>query len=288
MIEPRLSTVAVDGGGMTVAEWGDPAAPPVLAIHGITASHLAWTRVAEALPDRRVVAPDLRGRGRSAGLPGPFGMARHAADLVRLLDGLGLDRVPLVGHSMGAFVATATAALAPERVTGAALVDGGIPFPSPADGDVEGAVRASLGPALARLTMTFPDRDAYRAFWAQTPALGALVDDEAVRAYIDYDLVGDPPHPATAPAAAAQDSLEFYGDIPARALDTARVPLELLWAPRGLQDETPGLYTEERLADAVSRWPRLRTRFVDDVNHYTIVMTPRGAAAVAEAVGRAE
>jgi lipase len=281
MIEPRIGTVAVDGGELTYGEWGDPAAPPVLATHGITASHLAWSRVAQALPEHRLIAPDLRGRGRSNGLPGPYGMATHAADMVRLLDGLGIDRVRLVGHSMGAFVAAATAARLGDRATGVVLVDGGIPFVLPAGVDLQAAITANLGPALARLSMTFADRDAYRAFWAQTPALGPLIDDEAVLAYIDYDLVGDPPHSATAPDAVAQDSLEFYGDEPAAALAAITAPVRMLWVPRGLQDETPGLYTEALLAPWTDR---VATRFVDGFNHYTIVMTPAGAAEVARAI----
>jgi pimeloyl-ACP methyl ester carboxylesterase len=267
---------------MTIGEWGDPAAPPLLATHGITASHVAWVRVAEALPDRRIIAPDVRGRGRSNALPGPYGMATHAADMVRLLDELGIDRVQLVGHSMGAFIAAATAARIGERATGVVLVDGGIPFPPPPGGDVQAAITASLGPVLSRLSMTFPDREAYRAFWAETPGLGPLVDDEAVRAYIDYDLVGDPLHSATAPEAAAQDSVEFYGDGPAAALDAVAAPTTMLWAPRDLQNRAPGLYTEETLGR--DRWPRIETRFVDGFNHYTIVMTKAGAAEVARAV----
>jgi len=284
MIEPRVSTVAVDGGEMTIGEWGDPAAPPVLATHGITASHLAWLRVAEALPDRRVIAPDLRGRGGSNGLPGPYGMATHAADMVRLLEGLGIDRVQLVGHSMGAFIAAATAARLGDRATGVVLVDGGIPFVLPPGVDLQDAITASLGPVIARLSMTFPDRAAYHDFWRRTPALGPLVDDEAVRAYIDYDLVGDPLHSASAPDAVAQDSREFYGDEAGAALDAITAPTAMLWVPRDLQDVEPGLYTAEAIATADERWPAIRTRFVDGFNHYTIVMTPAGAAEVARAV----
>ena len=284
MIEPRVSTVAVAGGDMTFGEWGDPAAPPVLATHGITASHLAWLRVAEALPDRRLIAPDLRGRGRSTGLPGPYGMATHAADMVRLLDELGIDRVELLGHSMGAFIAAATAARLGDRATGVVLVDGGIPFVLPEGVELQAAITASLGPVIARLSMTFPDRAAYHAFWAQTPALGPLVDDEAVRAYIDYDLVGDPLHSASVPDAVAQDSVEFYGDEAAAALSAIVAPITMLWAPRDLQDQPPGLYTAEAIATARERWPAIRTRFVDGFNHYTIVMTRAGAAEVAQAV----
>lgn len=110
---PRLRTVEVDGGPMTVGEWGPEDGTPVLAVHGITASLAGWWLLAAALPEVRLVAPDLRGRGRSNVLPGPYGLDRHAADLEQLLDGLGLDRVVVVGHSMGAFVGVRLVGLGP-------------------------------------------------------------------------------------------------------------------------------------------------------------------------------
>ncbi|WP_284254177.1 alpha/beta fold hydrolase [Pseudolysinimonas kribbensis] len=282
----RTRTVTVDGGELTVGEWGDPGALPLIAIHGITSSHLAWAHVAAALPERRVIAPDLRGRGRSNELPGPYGMPRHAADLLRLLDDLGLERAQLTGHSMGAFVAAATAALAPDRVSSVVLVDGGLPLRDPPGGDVEAAVRASLGPALERLSMTFADSAAYRAFWAAHPAFGGEFDAEML-AYIDYDLVGDPPHPSSKADAVAQDSVQFYGDPPAQTIDAIRAPMRLLWAPRGLLNETPGMYTGTELARWRERWPAIAMREVDDVNHYTILMSARGAAEVAAEVRQA-
>jgi len=88
----RIHDVPVEGGFLRVGEWGpvDQVAPTVIAVHGITGSHLAWAWIAEAMPEVRVIAPDLRGRGRSAGLPGPYGMARHAADLEAVIDALDL------------------------------------------------------------------------------------------------------------------------------------------------------------------------------------------------------
>src|SRR5680860_1906273 len=79
------SDVAVDGGLLRVAVWepGGPAqgpVPTVLAIHGITANHLCWPLLAQALPDVRIVAPDLRGRGRSNALPGPYGCLLYTSD----------------------------------------------------------------------------------------------------------------------------------------------------------------------------------------------------------------
>src|ERR1700761_8876745 len=102
--------VPVAGGSLRVAVWpGD--GPTVVVPHGITGNLLSWKMVADELAGRvRLVAPDLRGRAGSAGLPGPYGMAAHAADMVAIADHLGLERVALAGHSMGGFVATETAA----------------------------------------------------------------------------------------------------------------------------------------------------------------------------------
>ena len=50
------------------------------------------------MPQVRLIAPALRGRGSSAGLPGPFGMVRHAADLEAVIEALELPRATVVGH----------------------------------------------------------------------------------------------------------------------------------------------------------------------------------------------
>ena len=98
-------TVPVAGGRLTVARAGPDvrrAESVVVAVHGITASHMAWQAVARALLADAgicVLAPDLRGRGRSAGLPGPHGVAAHVADLLALLDRELAKRRHIAGES---------------------------------------------------------------------------------------------------------------------------------------------------------------------------------------------
>src|ERR1700742_2622937 len=87
---PQAFEVEVAGGKLNVARSGPPpaeAAGVVIAAHGLTPGLMTWRTLARRLDDRIcLLAPDLRGRGRSANLPGPYGMAAHVADLVAMLD----------------------------------------------------------------------------------------------------------------------------------------------------------------------------------------------------------
>jgi pimeloyl-ACP methyl ester carboxylesterase len=258
----------------------------VLAVHGTTASHRAFTALARRLSDRRVVAPDLRGRGRSAGLPAPYGLRRHAEDLERALDALGVESAPVVGHSLGAFVAVALADRIPGRVERLVLVDGGIPLARPEGVPLDEHLAAVLGPAAARLRQTFADRAAYHALWRAHPALAGSWGPD-LEDYVDYDLVGEPPalRSATVERAVLEDGAELYG--PAwylAALRGLRMPVSVLRAPRDLLDREGGLYPPGAL-DATARLvPQCELVEVLDVNHYTILFDGPGLDAVATAV----
>jgi lipase len=281
--EPRMIPVA--GGSLAVGDTGGDG-PAVIAAHGITGSHVSWATVARALSGFRILAPDLRGRGRSRDLPGPWGMRQHAEDLERVLDAAGVDRAIALGHSMGGFVAVALADRAPDRVRSVVLVDGGLPLERPAGISDEDLPAAVLGPAAQRLGMTFPDRATYHAFWDAHPAFAGSWTDDA-RAYIDYDLTerDGALRPSSVVEAVGQDGLELYGPSwYVDALRGLRMPVAVLRAPLGLLAEPPGLYPPGRLDAAVSLVPQLRVVEVPDVNHYTILLGDDGAEAVATAV----
>ncbi len=287
----RTVEVAVRGGTLHTAQWGpeDPDAPTILAVHGVTASHKAWPYLVEALPEVRIIAPDLRGRGRSNALPGPYGMPTHAADLAAVLAELAPAPVVVVGHSMGAFASLVLANRFPEHVRSLVLVDGGLPLQVPAGLSDEEIVAAVLGPAAERLSATFPSREVYRNFWRQHPAFSADWGP-LVEAYVDYDLTGEEPElrPATRYQAMAEDSAELHrGASLLKALDELMVDTQVLRAPRGLLNEPAGLYAPGYLEDWAAKLPTLRVREVPDVNHYTIVMGAAGAGAVAESVREA-
>ena len=302
---PRDIRVPVAGGDLRVAVWEpDPVAvraegetnavraegetkrpdpPTALLVHGVTASHLAWSFVADELPGARLIAPDLRGRGRSRDV-GPSGMAAHAADLAAVLDSLGIERTLVVGHSMGAFVAVVFAYLYPERVTRLILVDGGLPLDVPAGLDADELVSHILGPTAARLSMRFSDLEEYLDFWRAHPAFQRDWSPQ-LEAYLAYDLVPDGTgalRPATSYRAVAQDTVDMNTTavIPG-ALAGLRHPAHFVSVPRGLRDEAPGLYAASRLPGLFAQYPSVTHERWDEFNHYTIVMTPAGAARVA-------
>ncbi|GAA3744086.1 alpha/beta hydrolase [Salinactinospora qingdaonensis] len=286
---PVELSVPVHGGGLTALRWdgGEAAAAalPVLAVHGITANALSFGAVAAHLSARAtVIAPDLRGRGASHELPGPYGLGSHVEDLVALLDHLGIDRAVLAGHSMGAFVACLAAVRHPDRFAAAVLIDGGYGLPAPPGADVDHL----LGPAMARLHMEFPDRDAYRDFWCRHPAFTSPLDP-AVEAYTQRDLVGREPHLRSSCSleAVRTDGADFLTDPEVLgAVHRLPCPALLLWAGRGLLDETPGLYTEQRLAALAGTG--VRTESFGDDNHYSILFGASAAALAERIAGEAQ
>ena len=286
--------VDVEGGTLHVARAG-PAPPDadavVVAAHGITASHLGWRPVVRELLERRpevcVLAPDLRGRGKSASVGPPRGsLGAHATDMIAVLDAAGVDRAVMAGHSMGAYVAARAAVEAPDRVGAVVLVDGGLPVILPEGVAPDAALDAFLGPAIERLRMTFDSPDAYVEFWKQHPALDKGRWNEDLEDYVRYDL-GPDGRSVVAEDAVRADGAELMMDGTASgAASQVTAPVWLLRAPRGLLDEDPFIPLEALLAFREAQ-PAATVEEVQGVNHYTIVLgdgADRVAAALDDAV----
>ena len=116
----RHATLEANGARLHYARTGS--GPPLVLLHGWPEFWLTWEPVMARLADRfDLIAPDLRGFGDSPkpdeGPSDRAGPEVHAADLLALLDHLGLARVGLVSHDVGAYVAQAFARAHPERLT---------------------------------------------------------------------------------------------------------------------------------------------------------------------------
>ncbi len=294
----QRTTVPGRGGDLTVGRWGK-GPHIVVASHGITANHMSWGLVGQKLVDATdgeasLVAIDHRGRAGSAALPGPFGLDTHADDLLAVLDSLELDSAHLTGHSMGAFVVALAAERHTERVEQLVLVDGGLPFQIelPADMDTEQAVGAVIGPALARLDQRFQTEDDYVDFFVQHPAFQPPANQwwPAAEAYVRYDAVtvttdgGHIRSSVNKDAVIADGGAAITDPESSSAIERITNPSTLLWSPRGLLDQTPGLYPQTQITETAARLNHLHPHLVEDTNHYTILVGDQGADAVVAAL----
>ena len=156
--------------------------PTVLCLHGLTANHLSFAPMARPLARAgfRVLAPDLRGRGKSDKPAGPYGLDAHAEDTLAVMDALKLKKVILLGHSLGAGIALRAAANAPERFAGVVLMDGAGVLSFGAKLKILAAIR----PSLKRLGKTFPTPESYLRLFSDSPLFDELsADTEAALRY---------------------------------------------------------------------------------------------------------
>ncbi|HMJ37109.1 MAG TPA: alpha/beta hydrolase [Baekduia sp.] len=287
----RHFEVAVAGGALNVACAGrapDDSEAVVLAVHGVTASHMTWRTVARQLaarPGACLVAPDLRGRGRSATLPGPYGLATHMDDLTAVLDHVGVQRAVLVGHSMGAHLVARLSAEQPERAAGLVLLDGGLPCPAPVHESDAEPEDADLTPG--RTETPCASADDYLADWRAHPAFKDAWDDD-VDAYARYDMAHDGRAACCVvrDEAVMADSFDLLFDgVTSKAITRVRTPTRLLRAPRGPLDDDCPVIPREYLDEFAAGHPHLDVEHVPGTNHYTIVLgNSPGPARVATAI----
>lgn len=167
MIEHRFIEAA--GARFHVAIAGE--GPPLLLLHGWPEFWLSWEPVMQRLAGRfRLIAPDLRGFGQSDKPARDWGAADHAADMLAVLDALGVERAGIVGHDVGGAVIQSLARLAPERCSGLFLFD---------------FVHPGIGPALGT-----PDRltEIWYQSFNQLPVAVAMMEgnEPATRAYFSH------------------------------------------------------------------------------------------------------
>jgi pimeloyl-ACP methyl ester carboxylesterase len=114
--------VKANGAAFHVARLGQ--GRPLLLLHGWPEFWLTWEPVMKRLADRfTLIAPDLRGFGDSDKPDGPFAPEQHVADMLALIDALGLERAGVIGHDVGGAIMQPLARLAPDRISGLFFFD---------------------------------------------------------------------------------------------------------------------------------------------------------------------
>lgn len=285
------ASVPVDGGDLEVGVW--PAArddaPAVIAVHGGTSSHRIWHRVVDALAGRvRVIAPDYRGANGSESVGPPYGLLAHAEDVLRIADHFEVAEPILAGWSLGGFIAANAAERLGERVRGTVLIDGGLPLPLPDDFDPVAVHDTLIEPAMRRYRRQFETRGEHRDLWrahpaladatSWTPALVEAIDDELeevdgrLRFRVNLDSL-------------RFDVLDTLRAATRTAVTRLQRPTTFVWAERGLENEPVGYYPLA-MAQEWSARHGLRLALGHGLNHYTLMVSERGAELVADEIRR--
>lgn len=132
----KMLTLAIPGFSIACKIWGNPDKPTILALHGWLDNANSFAPLAPYLEnDFNFVAVDLPGHGHSSHLP--KGCHYHFFDgifiVIELINALKLDKVHLLGHSMGACLASLVGGVVPERFLSLCLIEGLGPFSHPAE-----------------------------------------------------------------------------------------------------------------------------------------------------------
>jgi lipase len=204
-----------------VHEWGDPAAPPLVCLHGVTGHGERFRRLAEERwgDEGRVLAFDLRGHGRSGWDP-PWTYSTHVADLAETTEALGLEEADWAGHSFGGRLVLELAAAHPRLVRRAVLLDPAI----------------QVSPHIARDSAAAELRDPVYADQEAFVAERLDANPQTPRRYVEEDAEQhlEPLPDGRFRRRTCQPAMvSIYGEIASAppAPQTLQVPTLLLYAP---------------------------------------------------------
>jgi pimeloyl-ACP methyl ester carboxylesterase len=228
---------------------------------------------AALVPQYRVMAMDLRGRGRSDKPDTGYALDYHMRDINCLLDDLNVDQVVIMGHSLGAFIGLAFAAKYPERTDRLILVDGG--------GDLSkeqmDKVFIGIKPALDRLGMVFPSEEAYLKKMSEPPYIQPW--SPVIETYYRYEIkpTQGGVHTNIQPAHIQEEAANIRKVACATFYPKIKCMVLILRAPNGLLSQDDILLPEEVIEKMLREMPTARRFDVEGLNHYGIVFQPHEA-----------
>lgn len=260
---------------------------PVICLHGLTRNSRDFDVIAPRIAalGRRVVAPDMRGRGKSANDPDPahYVPAVYAQDVLKLMDALEIPRAVFIGTSMGGLIMMVLATMAPQRIAASVLNDVG-PKINPAGlSRIAGYVGrtqpvASLAAAAEAVRSiagsAYPERLDDEQFWL-TFARRTFRERDDGQFETDYD-----PHIALAFADFDEDAPP--PDLTPLFANLARNPM--LSIRGGISD----LFSEDVVEMMRGLKPDLETVTVANIGHAPMLDEPEAWDAVLDFLARVE
>ena len=243
--------------------------PPIVLLHCYACSLRWWDGVVPLLSERhRVVRIDLLGHGGSEKPQSGYSMEEQGSLVAEALNRLDVEGATVVGHSMGAAVATALAAQSSELVDRLVVIN---QAPDNSFGSLPLIARLAyvpvLGHLLDRITPDFAIKDGYADAFAPGYDLESGFEDPD-QVVTDFDAMTYPSFDAS-----ADGENEYVDEIPLDGrITTAAIPLLVIF---GAEDQ---LFDEDEAVAAYEDVPGVRTAFVEGAGHSPNVERPEETA----------
>lgn len=260
---------------------------PVICLHGLTRNSRDFEVVAPRIAalGRRVIAPDMRGRGQSANDPDPahYVPAVYAQDVLKLMDALDIPRAVFVGTSMGGLIMMVLATIAPDRIAASVLNDVGPRLSTAGLGRIASYVGrsqpvaswAEAAEAVRSINgSAYPERADDDAFWLRAARrtfrerddgqLETDYDPHIALAFADFDEDATPP-----------DLTPLFQALSAKPVLSIR---------GGLSD----ILTVEGVAHMKSTNPNLETATIENIGHAPALDEPDAWDAILDFLAKAD
>ncbi len=259
-------------GGVQIqlGEWPGPG-PVVLGVHGLTANLQCYQLLAQALRGQnRVLAMDIRGRGLSDKPATGYSLAKHCADIAAVIQGLGLTKVSLMGHSLGAYIGLVFAAEYPQMVDKLVLLDGG--------GELASAqwtkVNAGIKPSVDRLGQVLPTHEAYLDLVRTAPYFNPW--NQTMADYFAYEVEEVPGgvRSRVSPDTVEEERRNMRKLKPSAYYGRVQCPVLILRAGKGMLEEDDLLLPVEAAQRMVREMNRARVVELPGADHFTLVFQP--------------
>ena len=270
MSDPVMKRAEGDGIQIQLAAWAGEG-QPILCVHGLTANCRCWDLIASSLvPENNILAMDLRGRGLSDKPSSGYSLQHHIQDIFCVLDDLRQERIVLMGHSLGAFIALAFAAKYPERTEKIILMDGGGQLTQ----DQWDKVTLAIKPSLDRLGQVFPSFAAYVANMKLAPFLQPW--SQALEDYYRYEseAVEGGVRSRINPANIIEEVQNIQQEVPAKYYPKVTCPVLILRATDGILSNDDLVLPESAVERMVSEIPDALRIDIKGTNHFSILLQP--------------
>ena len=232
-------SVVGPAGAIYVDDGGGKEGLPVMFLHSFGGDSGHWSsQLSHARHDRRAIAVDLRGHGKSAApKDNDYSLDAYVKDLEAVVDKLGLKRFALVGHSLGGAVAMRYAAKHPMRVAGLVLVGAPGKVPEEQSKQIMGAIEANYDATM-------------KGYWEKLVA--------GAQPHVRTQILGEMNRVPRDASLAIMRAL--FADDPLSALDRYPGPKLVLYTAQG--DSPHDLHKvrsnlPNRRLEATSHWPHL-------------------------------